>query len=211
MNGKLNLAQAIVLFDQLEEEDGLNSSSSSSSEECSSEDSDGFEHVGDAIDEQSDNEKSTFTARMERGRGRRGHHGRAMRCQRRRGWRSQRGRSRSPLAQPAPVPWSTEQDTDTAPQCSRFTPRRPPGPQVNRDHAYTPKELFDLFFTSSTLMNMCKHTNQYGRVRKEIGKKFVWTDTTVEELEKFIGLLLYMSLVSLPTVQDYWKARNSRT
>lgn len=52
MNGKLNLAQAIVLFDQLEEEDGPNSSSSSSSEESSSEDSDGFEHVGDAIDEQ---------------------------------------------------------------------------------------------------------------------------------------------------------------
>ena len=41
-----------------------------------------------------------------------------------------------------------------------------------------------------------------------MGRKYKWTEVGVEELHKFLGLLMYTSLVSLPSIQDYWKQNN---
>lgn len=37
------------------------------------------------------------------------------------------------------------------------------------------------------------------------GKKYGWTDLQVEEFYRFVGLLLYMSIVKLDRIADYWR------
>lgn len=44
-----------------------------------------------------------------------------------------------------------------------------------------------------------------------MGKKFKWTDLTVEEFYKYIGLLFYMALVRLHHIADYWRQNHSLT
>lgn len=42
-------------------------------------------------------------------------------------------------------------------------------------------------------------------MNKEFGKRYRWTGLVTKDLYKFFGLLIYMSLVSLPSLQDYWR------
>ncbi|KAM3875240.1 piggyBac transposable element-derived protein 4-like [Diretmus argenteus] len=84
-------------------------------------------------------------------------------------------------------------------------PRRPPGPQVDAHQAYSPKDLFMLYFTKDVMKTLCTNTNRYAALNQERGKKYKWIDVDVEELTKFLGLLVYMSLVSLPSFTDYWR------
>ncbi|XP_028268778.1 piggyBac transposable element-derived protein 4-like [Parambassis ranga] len=118
-----------------------------------------------------------------------------------------RKRSRPSQAQPhhGLEPWRTGNDPDTAPQISRFMPRRTPGAQVNPHATYSPLDLFQLYFSPSTVLTLCKNTNMYAAKKKEMGKKYQWVDVEFEEFYKFLGLLIYTSLVSLPSIRDYWK------
>lgn len=121
-------------------------------------------------------------------------------CERRSPMRS---RSRSP--QHRLEPWRTRKDPDTAPEINQFMPRRTPGVQVDNDATYSPLDLFHLFFSTTTMLNLCTNTNKYAAKRLQMGKKYKWADVEVEELSQFLGLLIYISLVSLPTINDYWK------
>ncbi|CAB1338355.1 unnamed protein product [Coregonus sp. 'balchen'] len=119
-------------------------------------------------------------------------------------------RSRSPAqsaAQPeqSSEPWKTETDPDTAPQASRFMPRRPPGAQVDLHSGHTPKDLFLLYFAADKMRTICRNTNKQAARNQQKGSKYQWTDVDVEELHRFLGLLIYTSLVTLPSIQDYWK------
>ncbi|XP_049426342.1 piggyBac transposable element-derived protein 4-like [Epinephelus fuscoguttatus] len=105
----------------------------------------------------------------------------------------------------SPEAWRTESEPYSAPGVSRFMPHRPPGAQVDMHPPYTLKELFQLFFSTATVKTLCKNTNKYAAIQQEMGKKYSWADVEVEELYKFFGLLMYMALVSLPSLQDYWK------
>ncbi|KAM3842124.1 piggyBac transposable element-derived protein 4-like [Diretmus argenteus] len=108
----------------------------------------------------------------------------------------------------AAQPWKTSDDPDVAPELNRFMPRRPPGAQVNSHAAYSAKDLFMLYFSVDTMKTLCKNTNKYAALNQERGRKYKWADVDVEELSKFLGLLLYTSLVSLPSLQDYWKTKH---
>ena len=136
-------------------------------------------------------------------------HGATRRSARRTERRGSPVRSRSPLARAAePLssePWRTEQQADTAPTGSSFLPRRTPGVQVESLSHHTPKDLFLLFFSTDAVRTICSNTNKNAAKNKELGKKYKWTDVDSEDLYKFFGLLSYMSLVSLPSLQDYWK------
>uniref|UniRef100_A0A671UTR0 PiggyBac transposable element-derived protein domain-containing protein n=1 Tax=Sparus aurata TaxID=8175 RepID=A0A671UTR0_SPAAU len=119
-------------------------------------------------------------------------------------------RSRSPLAQaeetrPRSEPWKTAEDADTAPAVSRFQPRRSPGVQLETLSSYSPKDLFLLFFATDTVRTICSNTNKKAAEKKQLGCKYQWTDVEMEDLYKCFGLLAYMSLVSLPSLQDYWR------
>uniref|UniRef100_A0A4W6G6E2 PiggyBac transposable element-derived protein domain-containing protein n=1 Tax=Lates calcarifer TaxID=8187 RepID=A0A4W6G6E2_LATCA len=92
--------------------------------------------------------------------------------------RRSRMRSRSPHRRLEP--WRTGNDPDTALQISQFMPWRAPGAQVDTHAAYSPLDLFQLYFSP----------------------------TTVEELYKFPGLLIYTRPVSPPSMADYWKQKN---
>ncbi|XP_051235460.1 piggyBac transposable element-derived protein 4-like [Dicentrarchus labrax] len=123
-----------------------------------------------------------------------------------RGRRSQM-RSRSPQARPLHrlEPWGSGSDPDAAPQMSRFMPRRTPGAQVDTHAACTPLDLFQLYFSPTTVRTLCTNTNKRAAKSKEMGKKYKWADVEVEELYKFLWLLTYTSLVPLPSITDYWK------
>ncbi|XP_008421750.1 piggyBac transposable element-derived protein 4-like [Poecilia reticulata] len=120
-----------------------------------------------------------------------------------------RARSRSPLCEAAAETrhgrWNTEKDADTAPVLSRFQPKRTPGIQLDVLAPYSPKELFLLFFSADTVKTICDNTNRYAAKNQARGKKYKWVKVDTDELYKFLGLLIYMSLVQLPCVQDYWK------
>ncbi len=124
--------------------------------------------------------------------------------------RMSRMKSRSPHAQSvqphkSSEPWKTSNDPDTAPQKSRFVPRRTPGVQVNLHVAHSPLDYFKLYFSKDTMRTLCQNTNKYATKKQEMGKKYKWDDVDVEELYKFLGLLIYTALVPLPNLQDYWK------
>uniref|UniRef100_A0A671V4K0 PiggyBac transposable element-derived protein domain-containing protein n=1 Tax=Sparus aurata TaxID=8175 RepID=A0A671V4K0_SPAAU len=103
------------------------------------------------------------------------------------------------------TPWKTAEDADAAPAVSRFQPRRTPGVQLETLSSYSPKDLFLLFFATDTVRTICSNTNKKAAEKKQLGCKYQWTDVEMEDLYTFFGLLVYMSLVSLPSLQDYWR------
>ncbi|CAJ1061431.1 uncharacterized protein LOC124069676 [Xyrichtys novacula] len=67
------------------------------------------------------------------------------------------------------------------------------------------KRPFSSFFATDTVRTICSNTNKNAAKNEELGKKYSWTDIDKEDLQKFFGLLIYMSLVSLPSLQEYWR------
>jgi len=105
-------------------------------------------------------------------------------------------------AAPPEPSWKTDQDPDTAPRVSRFQPARTPGPHVAA--ALTPVELFKLFFPQQAVQTLCDNTNRQAARQKAGGKKYKWTDLSPPVFYQYMGLLLFMGLVKLYRVQDYW-------
>ena len=104
-------------------------------------------------------------------------------------------------------------DPDTANQLPAFTPRRQPGLHLDRAHvrgAMTRAvDFFRLFITTELLKQICEHTNSYGWLT--IGEKQyygdmhgAWKETTPEEIEKLIALILYCGLVEVGSIDRYW-------
>lgn len=114
-------------------------------------------------------------------------------------------RSRSPVHHSS-LEWKTEDDPDVAPAKLKFSPRRTPGvqPPVHLVR-HTPVDIFGCFFDAEVLRLLCANTNKKAARNKERGRKFQWRDITVEELKKFLGLLLYMSVLNLPRMTDLWR------
>uniref|UniRef100_A0A8B9GL59 PiggyBac transposable element-derived protein domain-containing protein n=1 Tax=Astyanax mexicanus TaxID=7994 RepID=A0A8B9GL59_ASTMX len=105
----------------------------------------------------------------------------------------------------ATLSWKTDSDPDIAPSVSRFQPARKPGPQLISSSTYTPLELFKLFFPFETVQTMCQNTNKQAAKNLSEGKKYKWTDLDVEDFYKYCGLVLYMSLVKVDSISDYWR------
>ena len=66
------------------------------------------------------------------------------------------------------------------------------------------KEIFCLFFTSTLIDLMVEETNRYASAC--LGEKFeLWTAVNADELCAYMGLLILMGFVKLPSLRDYWK------
>ncbi|XP_034091954.1 WW domain-binding protein 11-like [Gymnodraco acuticeps] len=104
-----------------------------------------------------------------------------------------------PAQQPVPLSWKTGEDPDTAPPVSRFQPARTPGPQLSSTVSNKPLDLFKLFFSALTVQTLCTNTNKRAAQEMGKGKTYKWTDLTVEDFYKYIGLL------KLDNVLDYWR------
>jgi len=99
----------------------------------------------------------------------------------------------------------------------RFEPKHPPG--VNLEDVKTraeinnylqPVDFFKLFFTHCLVSQLCAYTNQYA---EEIGPNkpsmfSSWSETYADEFYRFLGLLMYMSIVGAPNLERYYSNKS---
>lgn len=100
--------------------------------------------------------------------------------------------------------WHNIDEEDVEPPQPRFRPERDAGPQLNRTANYTPLELFQLFFSTTVIDTLVKNTNAYGE-KKHQSQKESWVPVTVADMYSFICLVLYMGIVPLKTLREFWR------
>ncbi|KAK1152066.1 piggyBac transposable element-derived protein 4-like [Acipenser oxyrinchus oxyrinchus] len=100
-----------------------------------------------------------------------------------------------------------------------FRPRRPTGLDFGRLTRTANKTLssamdfFLLFFTAEVVQCICRFTNAYAW-RHVIEKPSygdatgAWADVTVDEMHKFIGLLVYMGVTKIFQISSYWSTES---
>ncbi|XP_026146228.1 chimeric ERCC6-PGBD3 protein-like [Carassius auratus] len=100
--------------------------------------------------------------------------------------------------------WLDTTNEDEEPLLPNYSPKQPPGPQLTMDATYTPLELFQLFFTKSAVKTIVRNTNSNAEKKVKAGKKFVWLPLTVAEFYSYLALVVYMGLVKVKSIADYW-------
>ena len=63
---------------------------------------------------------------------------------------------------------------------------------------------FQLFFTTTLLEYIVEQTNLYALQCMGDELFAVWTKVTIEELKAFVGFMILMGMVNLPSLADYW-------
>ena len=68
----------------------------------------------------------------------------------------------------------------------------------------SPRDVFDAFFTQDLWDLMVKETNLYALQQGTQSSRKKWVDLEVSDLQKYIGLRIYMGYLVLPSFRDYW-------
>ncbi|KAK3885607.1 hypothetical protein Pcinc_010198 [Petrolisthes cinctipes] len=79
----------------------------------------------------------------------------------------------------------------------------PPLPSYNHQlpsYVESPQQYFNRFFTLQLIKHITYQTNLYA-TQKDVGTTF---STTEHEISNFVAILLYMGVVQLPSLDDYW-------
>ncbi|KAK7878439.1 hypothetical protein WMY93_034318 [Mugilogobius chulae] len=97
--------------------------------------------------------------------------------------------------------WCNIDEPDSAPEELKFRPTRRVGPQLNLTSKYSPLELFQLFFSFEVVSSLVRNTNAYV---KHSGASPA--NVTLKDMYSYIALVLYMGVVPLKTLLDYWKS-----
>ena len=199
----------------LQEPSTESSNPSSSMEDSDHQSSIGSETIG---------RRENATGRMDRGRGRRGRgrgrrgrgrgrggrHGRlsTARGRRQSGIRGSSSQGASHLSagtkavlQEIGSVWKKEEPTSYTLPYSKT-----PGPtSPNVTPLSTTGDLFCRYFTDQVWDLVMVETNRYANSFVDNNPSArAWTDTTVEELKAFVGLLILMGIVRLPRLELYW-------
>lgn len=98
----------------------------------------------------------------------------------------------------------SEDEPDQEPKLFPLKPARTPGHQLNTSKYYTPLELFQLFFSNDVVDTLCSNTNKNAKRRQEQGFKEPWRSVSMEEMYKYLSIVIYMGLLNVHTVSDYW-------
>ena len=65
---------------------------------------------------------------------------------------------------------------------------------------------FALFLTNDFYSKVAEETNKYPALtQRKAGTVDNWEDTNAEEIQTYIGNLIYMGLVALPEIEDYFQ------
>ena len=79
---------------------------------------------------------------------------------------------------------------------------QPTGPRINNPS--TIKDIFFLFFTLTILQHIVDQSNVYAA--ECLGDMYyTWQQITVQELTAYMGFMILIGLVKLPSIADYWK------
>ncbi len=70
---------------------------------------------------------------------------------------------------------------------------------------YSPAQIFRQFIADKAVKVVCHHTNLNAEREHAKGKKFVWEELKSVNFLVYVGLMIYMALVKLPRVRDYWR------
>lgn len=106
----------------------------------------------------------------------------------------------SPVLQKAHKAWKREQQTGTAMKMTHFMPQRTPVAHCNCSSCASPELQWP---TSAEIQ-----TSTYVEGKKATGRKARWFELEVQELYKFLELLIY-ALVSPSSLVNYWKRNQS--
>ena len=81
------------------------------------------------------------------------------------------------------------------------------GPKHSLPVGSSEKDFFELFVTSDFYNKVAEETNKYAALsqRKAGTVDNNWEDTNAEEIQAYIGILIYMGLVDLPETDDYFQ------
>ncbi|XP_047225332.1 uncharacterized protein LOC124870586 [Girardinichthys multiradiatus] len=105
--------------------------------------------------------------------------------------------------------WRCETDPDNLPHPSpHFLPKRQPGlqpPLAQYVDIPSPSELFKKYFYQDTIKTLCANTNKYAARNIAAGKKLKWTEVTEAEMYQYIGMTVYMGVLKLPKIRDFWR------
>ena len=81
------------------------------------------------------------------------------------------------------------------------------GPKHSLPVGSSEKDFFELFVTNDFYNKVAEETNKYAALsqRKAGTVDNNWEDTNDEEIQAYIGILIYMGLVDLPETEDYFQ------
>uniref|UniRef100_A0A3B5A841 PiggyBac transposable element-derived protein 4-like n=1 Tax=Stegastes partitus TaxID=144197 RepID=A0A3B5A841_9TELE len=96
--------------------------------------------------------------------------------------------------------WCGTEVPDITPTLPPFCSARPPGSQLNGTADYTALQLFQQFFTTKVLKTLITNTNMHGRTAYS-----PWVDITLKDVFSFLSVVIYMGIVKVPSLTDYWR------
>ena len=106
--------------------------------------------------------------------------------------------------------WIPVHADDPGPRELRFTPIDNPGPQ-HVDGLDTPYDFFQCFINDEVLQYLVNEIKEYAKTKldnanlKPRSRLRNWVDTDIDEMKRFIGIILNMGIIQAPTVEAYWR------
>ncbi|XP_063050427.1 piggyBac transposable element-derived protein 4-like [Engraulis encrasicolus] len=113
--------------------------------------------------------------------------------------------SKQPPSDGTEMPWNNANTKDVEPPPFIFRPKRTPGPQLEPQMDYRPLDLFQLFFSKEVVKTLCKHTNLYAARKTAEGRRMKWVDVEVDEMYRYLSLIIYQGLVKTSCLHDPWR------
>ena len=68
----------------------------------------------------------------------------------------------------------------------------------------SPVDVFQLFFSADLMENIVRESNRYANQVMGDEKFQEWKAVNVDELRAFLGFLILMAIIHLPSIDDYW-------
>ena len=81
--------------------------------------------------------------------------------------------------------WRNRDELDIKPDPLRFRPSRTPGPTFDTTRAWSPIDLFQLFFSMSVVNTLVQKTNANAAKRKQAEMSFKWAVLTAKDFYMF--------------------------